>query len=48
MTVRYMPASRDDRVFVQLRPTLKLVAPEHVLHLNEAGVRGDEITSLTG
>lgn len=47
MTVRYMPASRDDRVFVQLRPTLKLVAPEHVVHLNEAGVRGDENTSLT-
>lgn len=46
--VRYMPASSDDGTFMQLRPTLEVVTPKHVLHLDRAEVREEETKSLEG
>ena len=39
--LRVIPASSDDGTLLKLRPTLKVVAPEHRLHLRGAEVRGE-------
>lgn len=42
-----MPASSDDCLIVQLRPTLEDVAAEHELHLKEPEVRGISSSSYS-
>lgn len=41
-----MPASRDDSLIMELRPTLEVIAAEHELHYRRPEVRGGQTREL--